>query len=142
MAKIIKLSAQAIDDALKGVTRQYLVGDLQKPQELSHIPSDLVEIGITRYGAEGGCELPHRHQQAFESQYMVSGTTVYLDTEAGEEHVFKEGDFYQIEPGVSYAQKSAPNTVILFIKVPPGNDKVAVAMTDEIDVWFQKPIRC
>jgi 8-oxo-dGTP diphosphatase len=141
MARIIKLPAQAIDQALKGVTRQYLVGDLQKPQVLSHIPSDLVEIGITRYGAEGGSELPHRHRQAFESQYMLSGTTVYLDTETGEEHVFNEGDFYQIEPGVSYAQKSAPDTAILFIKVPPGNDKMAVAMTDEIDAWFKKPIQ-
>src|SRR5260370_3922183 len=105
MARIIKLPAQPIDQALKGVTRQYLVGDLQKPQALSHIPSDLVEIGITRYGAEGGSELPHRHRQAFESQYMLSGTTAYLDTEAREGHVFNEGDFFPLGQTASYAPK-------------------------------------
>ncbi len=140
MAKILKLQADAINKALTGVTRQYLVGDLQKPQALSHIPNHLVEIGITRYGPQGGCEAPHTHTQAFESQYMLSGKTAYLDTVTGEEHVFGAGDFYLIEPGVSYAQKSGPDTAILFIKVPPGNDKIPVAMTDAIQSWFEKPI--
>jgi hypothetical protein len=140
MAKILKLHSDEIDTALKGVTRQYLVGDLQKPQTLAHIPNHLMEIGITRYGPEGGCELPHTHSQAFESQYMLSGKTAYLDTVTGEEHVFGAGDFYLIEPGVSYAQKAAPDTAILFIKVPPGNDKISVAMTDHIQAWFDKPI--
>ena len=52
----------------------------------------------------------------------------------GEEHVFKKGDFYVIEPGVVYAQQSAPDTEILFIKVPPGNEKVPVDITPEIGV--------
>ena len=140
MARIVKLSAESIDEALHGATRQYVVGDLQKPQTLKHIPNRLVEIGITRYGAEGGRELPHTHRQAFESQYMLAGKTAYLDTITGEEHVFAKGDFYLIEPGVSYAQKSAPYTSILFIKVPPGNDKTPVPMTDDIEAWFHKPI--
>jgi 8-oxo-dGTP diphosphatase len=140
MAKILQLRADAIDNALQGVTRQYLVGDLQKPQELSHIPNHLIEIGITRYGPQGGCEPPHTHTQAFESQYMLSGKTAYLDTVTGEEHVFGAGDFYLIEPGVSYAQKSVPDTAILFIKVPAGNDKIPVSMTDDIQAWFEKPI--
>jgi hypothetical protein len=38
----------------------------------------------------------------------------------------QEVDFYVVEPGAVYAQKSAPGTEILFIKVPPGNDKVPV----------------
>ena len=52
MAKILKISGQEIDQALRNVTRQYLVGDLQKPQALEHIPSSLIEIGITRYENE------------------------------------------------------------------------------------------
>jgi hypothetical protein len=36
------------DQALRNVTRQYLVGDLQKPQALQHIPSALIDIGMTR----------------------------------------------------------------------------------------------
>jgi hypothetical protein len=53
MPKILKISGQEIDQALRNVTRQYLVGDLQKPQALQHVPSSLIEIGITRYESEG-----------------------------------------------------------------------------------------
>ena len=59
---------------------------------------------------------------------MLEGKTVYLDVMAREEHVFHKGDFYAIEPGVVYAQKSGHHTMILFIKVP-GNDKVPLAAT-------------
>lgn len=129
-----------IDQSLQNATRQYLVGNLQKSQALRHIPSSLIEIGITRYVGEKLTEAPHRHKQAFEFQFMTSGLTAYLDLATGEESVFRKGDFYMIEPGVAYAQKSAPNTEILFIKVPPGNDKVPVEATAEVEAWFQKPI--
>jgi hypothetical protein len=66
MPKILKTNGQEIDQALRNVTRQYLVGDLQKPQALQHFPSPLIEIGITRYEKEGKLEPPHRHKQAFE----------------------------------------------------------------------------
>jgi hypothetical protein len=119
MAKILKISAAALDDALADTTRQYLVGDLQKPERLHHIPSSLIEIGITHYGEEGGTELTHTHKQAFEFQYMTSGLTAYLDTVTGAEHIFRKGDFYVIEPGVVYAKKSSPHTEILFSKSAP-----------------------
>jgi 8-oxo-dGTP diphosphatase len=141
MPNILKISGHEIDQALRDLTRQYLVGDLQKPQALQHVPSSLIEIGITRYENEGKLEPPHRHTQAFEFQYMTSGLTAYLDLTTSEEHVFSKGDFYVIEPGVVYAQKSAPGTEILFIKVPPGNDKVAVDTTLEVEAWFRKPIK-
>ena len=141
MAKILKISGQEIDQALRNVTRQYLVGDLKKPQALQHVPSSLIEIGMTRYGNEGKLESPHRHKQAFEFQYMTAGWTAYLDLTTAEERVFRKGDFYVIEPGVAYAQKSAPGTEILFIKVPPGNDKVPVDITPEVEAWFREPIK-
>ena len=72
---------------------------------------------------------------------MTAGLTAYLDLTTGEEHVFRKGDFYVIEPGVVYAQKSAPGTEILFIKVPPGNDKVPVDTTPEVEAWFREPIK-
>ena len=62
MPKILKISGQEIDQALGSVTRQYLVGDLQKPQALRHVASSLIEIGITRYENEGKLEPPHRHK--------------------------------------------------------------------------------
>ncbi|MFL6446343.1 MAG: cupin domain-containing protein [Bryobacteraceae bacterium] len=141
MAKILKIAAGEIHDALSDTTRQYLVGDLQKPERLRHVQSSLVEIGITRYGEKGGTEPTHTHKQAFEFQYMTSGVTAYLDARTGEEHTFRKGDFYVIEPGVVYAQKSGPNTEILFIKVPPGNDKVPVGVTPQIEAWFEEPIK-
>jgi 8-oxo-dGTP diphosphatase len=141
MPKILKISGQEIDQALRNVTRQYLVGDLQKPQVLQHIPNSLIEIGITHYENEVKLEPPHRHKQAFEFQYMTAGLTAYLDLTTGEEHVFRKGDFYVIEPGAVYAQKSAPGTEILFIKVPPGNDKVPVDITPEVEAWFREPIK-
>ena len=141
MPKILKISTEEINQALQNVTRQYLVGDLQKFQRLHHIPNSLVEIGITRYEAEVKVEAPHRHRQAFEFQYMTSGLTAYLDMTTGEEHVFRKGDFYAIEPGVVYAQKSAPGTEILFIKIPPGNDKVPVDTTPEVEAWFRVPVK-
>jgi 8-oxo-dGTP diphosphatase len=141
MPKILKITAPEIEQALRDVTRQYLVGNLQKPQALHYIPSSLIEIGITRYVGGNNREAPHRHKHAFEFQYMTAGVTAYLDMTTGEEHVFRKGDFYVIEPGVVYAQKSAPDTEILFIKVPPGNDKVPVEITAQVDAWFQKPIQ-
>ena len=141
MPKILKISSTEIDDALRDTTRQYLVGDLQRPERLQHLASSLIEIGVTRYGEEGGTEPTHTHRQAFEFQYMTSGLTAYLDTTTGEEHIFRKGDFYVIEPGVVYAQKSDANTEILFIKVPPGNDKVPVDITPEVQAWFEKPIQ-
>lgn len=140
MPKIIRISAEEIDQALQNVTRQYFVGNLQKPQALRHIPSSLIEIGVTRYVGGKLTEAPHRHKQAFEFQFMTSGLTAYFDLATGDASVFRKGDFYMIEPGVVYAQKSAPNTEILFIKVPPGNDKVPVETTAEVEAWFQKPI--
>ena len=141
MPKILKISGQEIDQALRNVTRQYLVGDLQKPQALQHVPSSLIEIGMARYENEGKLEPPHRHKQAFEFQYMMAGLTAYLDLTTAEERVFRKGDFYVIEPGVVYAQKSAPGTEILFIKVPPGNDKVPLDTTPEVEAWFREPIK-
>ena len=134
MPQILKIDAAAIGRALHGVTRQYLVGNLEKPQVLRHISSSLLEVGITRYGPEGGRELPHTHRQAFEFQYMLAGVSAYLDMVTGEEYLFRKGDFYVIEQGVVYAQKSEPYTEILFIKVPPGNDKVPVETTAELEM--------
>jgi quercetin dioxygenase-like cupin family protein len=140
MAQILRLAAKDIEQALSGVTRQYLVGELARPQTLHHISHSVVEIGITRYGPQGGTEAPHTHRHAFEYQYMLEGKTTYLDVKTQEEHVFRKGDFYAIEPGVAYAQKSASETEILFIKVPPGNDKIPVPITSEVQAWLNDPI--
>jgi quercetin dioxygenase-like cupin family protein len=141
MAQILRIAAADIEKALAGVTRQYLVGNLARPQALSHILHGVIEIGVTRYGREGGTEEPHTHRQAFEYQYILEGKTAYLDVTTQEQHVFRRGDFYAIEPGVVYAQKSVPQTEILFIKVPPGNDKVPVPATSDVQAWLNEPLQ-
>jgi quercetin dioxygenase-like cupin family protein len=76
--------------------------------------NSLLEVGITRYGAEGGRELPHTHRHAFEFQYMLAGLSAYLDMVTGEEHVFRKGDFYVIEQGVVYAEIAAPHGNLVY----------------------------
>jgi quercetin dioxygenase-like cupin family protein len=134
---IRKLNADEIRTALQDTTRQYLVGQLKLPQALAHIDDGNIEIGITDY-KEYTIEPPHTHRVAFEYQYMISGETKYLDTDTGKETHYATGDFYRIEPGTKYAQKSLGGTTILFIKTPPGNDKVIVDTSSEIELWFEK----
>ncbi len=140
MPEIVKLTADDITKALKGTTRQYLVGLLQRPQKLAHINDGKIEIGITRYEKDA-TEQPHSHKQAFEYQYVIRGKTAYLDVETSAETEFAEGDFYMIKPGTVYAQKSIAGTEILFIKMPPGNDKMPAAATPAVANWFKKPIQ-
>jgi ADP-ribose pyrophosphatase YjhB (NUDIX family)/quercetin dioxygenase-like cupin family protein len=134
------LDATAIQESLQAVTRQYLVGQLSRPQKLAYIEDTDLEIGITRY-ERADVEAPHWHQRAKEYQYVLSGLTEYRDLGTGESHRYATGDFYVIYPGTIYAQRSKRDTAILFIKFPPGNDKVNVD-TDELTAdWMRKALR-
>jgi len=133
----IKLTQAEINEALKNATRQYLVGHLQLPQELAHIDDSNIEVGITDY-KDYSSELPHWHKVAYEYQYMISGETKYLDVETGEETSYSKGDFYRISPHTTYAQKSLGGTTILFIKTPPGNDKVVADASDDVQKWLSQ----
>jgi len=132
-----KLAAPAISDAFKDTTRQYLAGNLKLPQELEHIDDRNIEIGITDYKAYAK-EAPHWHKVAYEYQYMISGKTKYLDVETGEETHYEAGDFYRIDPETKYAQKSLQGTRILFVKTPPGNDKVSLEASEEVQKWLDR----
>jgi 8-oxo-dGTP diphosphatase len=137
---IRSLKNEDIHNSLLDTTRQYLVGNLKLPQPLSHIQSDDIEVGITKY-VKAAIEQPHTHKRATEYQYVISGATVYLDLDSGEEFFFRKGDFYLIEAGVKYAQKAKMNTEILFFKSPPGNDKVNIETSDEVKKWLERPLR-
>jgi len=137
---IQKINSFDIESALKDTTRQYLIGKLSRPQELRYIEDENLEIGITSY-ENFQSELPHTHSQAFEYQYVLSGYTVYLDIETGKEYSFRTGDFYRISPGFKYAQKSKPNTKILFIKIPPGNDKQNLNSSSDVIQWLEQKLK-
>ena len=123
--------------SLEGVRRQYFVGDLKNPQILDFLASKDLEIGITHYDTFFS-EDSHRHDQATEYQYIISGSTQYMDTETKEILEFRAGDFYAILPGTSYAQKSEPGTTILFIKAPSINDKQLVEADMQVVDWLSE----
>lgn len=137
---IIKgLENNEIRSALEGVTRQYFVGNLKKPQVLHFFKSEALEIGITSYNSFSS-EPTHRHSVATEYQYMISGRTQYMDVDTGNVYEFVTGDFYEIEPNTAYAQKSKPGTEILFIKVPSVNDKEIVEVNEHVTTWLNEKL--
>ena len=137
MGKFIKIDNQDIEAVLKKVSRQYLVGNLKQPQELTFVKDENIEVGITDYNVYS-TEPVHYHTQAVEYQYMLSGWTQYMDIETGEIFEFKKGDFYVIERNIKYAQKSKSGTRILFIKVPSVNDKQVVDTGEKILTWYKE----
>lgn len=131
------ISQKDIAGSLKGGNRQYLVGDLKKPQELEHIDDKDLEVGYSKY-SEYTTLTPHRHTSCKEYQYVLNGKTKYLDLDTGEEFEVCKGDFFVIYPDTKYFQKALPETEILFIKYPAGNDKVVVEITEKQKKWGEK----
>ena len=135
MTMFSTITSGEIRQALEQVSRQYLAGNLSRPQAVAHYDTNDLEIRITSY-TDDAREQPHFHTRATEYQYMLSGWTQYLDTDTGEEHEFRAGDFYVIEPGTTYAQRSKRGTRILFIKVPSTNDKNVVTPGPDVEAWL------
>lgn len=135
--KIHLISSSQIKDSLIGNHRQYLVGNLQIPQSLEHFDSKDLEIGISSY-VEDASELPHYHHTTSEYIYLIKGHTRYFDVETKEIYEFRTGDFFIIQPYTTYAQKIKAGTELLFIKYPPGNDKITVDCTKEASDWLKE----
>lgn len=133
----IKINKGDIEKSLEGNNRQYIVGNLKKPQKLTYLPTDELEIGITDYD-EYTTEEPHYHTTVTEYQYMLEGRTKYLDVSSGKEFTFEKGDFYAIETNTVYAQKSYPGTRILFIKSVSINDKVPIDASEDVICWMNR----
>ena len=72
---------------------------------------------------------------------MISGRTQYLDLDTNEIHEFIAGDFFEIQKDTSYAQKSKPGTVILFIKVPSINDKIVLPVNEQLQDWLNEKLK-
>lgn len=140
MGNIITINNKDLEAVLKNVSRQYLVGNLKRPQEIEFVRDINLEVGITDYN-EYTTEPVHYHTEAVEYQYMLSGWTQYMDAETGEVYEFRKGDFYCIEKNTVYAQKSKKGTRILFIKVPSINDKQVVAISDSIKQWYEDGLK-
>ena len=140
MGRIIRISSSEITEALRETTRQYLAGNLARPQLLEFIRDERLEIGISNY-PDYHYEPAHKHSIATEYQYMISGWTEYMDTETNEICEFRAGDFFAILTGTSYAQRIKAGTRILFIKVPSVNDKELVDITEEQEKWLHEKMK-
>lgn len=140
VGNIIKINNADILSALKNTTRQYFVGNLSKPQQVSFFKDERLEVGISSYH-DFAFEPTHVHSVATEYQYMISGWTEYMDVETGKVYEFKTGDFYAIEPGTAYSQRVKAGTNILFIKVPSTNDKQLVQISDDQLIWLKQKMR-
>ena len=124
-----KIDGSELERVLTKYGRQYLVGNLKLPQQLAHVESSDIEIGITHYD-DATYEAPHWHPTQHEYQLMLSGKTKYKNSLTGEEYQYDEGDFYCIDPFTCYSQESLPGTRILFIKIPAINDKTMCVNCD------------
>lgn len=140
MGSFFKIDNKEIIRSLKTATRQYFVGNLNKPQELDFFKDEDVEIGVTDYN-EFTTEEVHYHTEATEYQYVISGWTKYLNVITHEEYEFKKGDFYKIESNTTYAQKSKAKTRILFIKMPSINDKQVVVTSEKVERWYKEALK-
>ncbi|MBO7571238.1 MAG: NUDIX domain-containing protein [Bacteroidales bacterium] len=134
MGKIIKISNSDIINALQNTTRQYFVGNLFKPQQISFYKDERLEIGMSSY-SDYMSEPAHVHNLATEYHYVINGWTDYMDVETEIVYEFQKGDFYVIEPGTIYAQRVKAGTCILFIKVPSINDKQYVDINEVVSKW-------
>jgi 8-oxo-dGTP diphosphatase len=140
MGTIIKIDNKVIKKSLENVTRQYLVGNLFKPQEINFIKDERVEIGISSY-SKYMYEPAHMHNIATEYQYMIQGWTEYMDVETGKIYEFRSGDFYTILPGTKYIQRIKAGTDILFIKTPSINDKKLVNISADQERWMEEKMK-
>lgn len=123
MEKVFQIKDTDIKSALEKTTRQYFVGNLNLPQLLPFVKDEYVEIGISSY-SKFTVEAPHWHTNQMEYHFLLSGCTTYIETDTGEKHIFRPGDFYAIKTGTCFEQESQAGTSLVFIKVPSVNDKV------------------
>ena len=127
---------EQMEDALSHEYRQYLTGHLGRPQPyLKHIEDD-TEIGMSYY-RKFTADTPHMHPFCTEYAYILEGTVRMQLLETGEEMEFNQGDFFMLKPGTPYATKNAPQTRVLFVKVPGINDKTLVTVDKKTKRWLQ-----
>lgn len=133
------ISNKTITKSLEETSRQYLAGNLSRPQLIEYFSTKDLEVGISKYQKDTS-EKVHTHSVATEFQLVLSGMTQYIDIDSGEVFTYRKGDFYVITPGTSYGQRSKSGTEILFIKTPSINDKMLVEPSLEYQEWLEGKI--
>lgn len=135
MESIGVIRSADLERALAAAPRQYLMGDLQRPQELEHLPSDEIEVGMVEY-PEAGADDPHEHPHVHECQLVLEGQVKLLNLSSLEEISLLKGDFYSVPNETPHVQKASAGTRVFFFKVPAMNDKTPVAYGHEVEAWL------
>lgn len=125
-----------VEEALLQIPRVYLCGHLDQPQaSLWHYDDIHTEVGVSYY-QEFTADAPHEHTKNREFNFVVTGLTKVLLLNSNTEYEFGPNSLFIIDPSMPYCTKSQPNTEILFVKVPGGNDKVLVDVTPDLALWM------
>lgn len=129
-------SGEVLKETLKKNYRIYLCGNLSVPQEaLDCIYDDKLEIGTSFYEFYTA-DVPHYHKNATEYNFVVYGTVKLYLFDTKETFEFTEGSLYVLPPNTKYATKNAPNTQVLFMKCPGGNDKMLYDCDEHLRKWL------
>ena len=128
------ITGKDIRSALARQLRIYLCGNLSKPEEINSILTDGLEIGISHYDTFT-MEKAHLHKWNHEYNFIKSGSVKVYVFDEHKEYEFHQDDMYVIEPGMAYVTKAQPDTEVIFVKSPGGNDKQLIPHTDVINQW-------
>ena len=128
------VNGKQVRKALSKQIRVYFCGNLSNPEDFEFAKTDGLEIGISHYDSYTA-EKVHLHEWNYEYNIIRSGVVkVYVFSEHKEYEVHQD-DMYVIEPGMAYVTKAIAGTEVLFVKLPGGNDKKLLPVTDNIMEW-------
>ena len=127
---------EVIESGTAQCGRVYLCGDLQYNNGIEYIQTSGYEIGITAY-PKYTFEKAHLHTFNKEYNYVLEGQLKVFLLSEEQEYLFKKGDLFVIDTNEPYVSKATAGTKTLFSKVPGGNDKVLVTMSEPLLSWGQ-----
>lgn len=128
------VSGNKIRESLSEKTRVYLSGYLSGKQSLESVNIDGLEIGVSHYNSFTA-EKAHYHKWNTEYNIIRKGSVKIYVFEEHKEYQLNEDDMYVIEPGKAYITKAQPETEVLFVKSPGGNDKTTPKVIGDIQSW-------
>lgn len=123
------------------INRSYLVGNTIEfnPQIFTPIHDVNLEFAITKHSKDT-FEDAHYNDWNDEFNYIVSGKNIIYFIDSEELVILNSGDFIKIPSKTKYISKSKEGTEIVTVKIPGGNDKISLKLTDKDfpNNWFEK----
>ena len=136
MSEFKILRNEQINESLNDSTKQYLLGDLKRPQVLENIFDDTLGIGMLK-SKENEVNKAHYHEEIFEYEYVVEGEIALLHLDTMDSVTLKKGDFIVIPPNVKSVQKMKANSQVIFVKSKCIEDKILVDTNEKIREWMK-----